>query len=53
MTEPTTSQLLARIDQLESRLAMRDLVTSYCRGFDAVDLEHFMAIWWPDCVWDI
>lgn len=53
MTDTTTAQLLARIDRLESRLALRDLVTSYCRGFDEVDFDHFMSIWWPDCVWDI
>jgi hypothetical protein len=46
-------QLLERIDQLESRNAMRDLVTAYCRHFDRVEFEPFLAIWWQDCVWDI
>lgn len=46
-------QLLARIDQLESRNAMRDLVTDYCQGFDTLDWDCFLAIWWEDCVWDI
>lgn len=46
-------QLLARIDELESRNAMRDLVTDYCQAFDNGDWERFIAIWWPDCVWDI
>jgi ketosteroid isomerase-like protein len=45
--------LLARIDQLESRNAMRDLVTTYCRGFDGGDFGRFLGIWWEDCVWDI
>lgn len=46
-------QLLARIDQLESRNAMRDLVTDYCQGFDNLDWDRFLAIWWEDCVWNI
>jgi ketosteroid isomerase-like protein len=45
--------LLLRIDRLESRNAMRDLVTDYCRGFDQRDFDRFLAIWWEDCVWDI
>lgn len=45
--------LAERIDQLESRMAMRDLVSDYCHGFDRGDWERFLAIWWPDCVWDI
>src|SRR5688500_3054540 len=53
MTEPNTTQLLARIDQLESRIAMRDLATTYCRGFDGVNFDQVMTIWWPYCVWDI
>ena len=55
MSEPQTSteSLLCRIDELESRNAMRDLVTDYCRGFDTVNFERFLAIWWDDCVWDI
>jgi ketosteroid isomerase-like protein len=52
-TEPTIAALLQRIDQLESRAAMRDLVTDYCQGFDRLDFERFLAIWWPDCVWAI
>ncbi len=49
----TVEQLLARIDQLESRAAMRDLVTDYCHGFDRGDFDRFLAIWWDDCIWDI
>ena len=45
--------LLARIDELESRNALRDLVSDYCHGFDKQDWERFLAIWWEDCVWDI
>lgn len=52
-TEGLLQQLQDRIDRLESRQAMRDLVTDYCQGFDQGDFERFLAIWWSDCVWDI
>jgi gamma-hexachlorocyclohexane dehydrochlorinase len=53
-TESTdTRGLLARIDALESRNALRDLVSDYCHGFDKKDEARFMGIWWPDAVWDI
>jgi hypothetical protein len=52
-TDARIEELLVRIDQLESRNAMRDLVTGYCRGFDSVDRARFMAIWWPDSTWNI
>ena len=44
---------LHRIDELESRVAFRDLVTDYCLGFDTHDWDRFIAIWHEDCVWDI
>lgn len=52
-TDARIEELLVRIDQLESRQAMRDLVTDYCQGFDGVDRARFLAIWWPDCTWNI
>jgi len=45
--------LLSRIDELESRSALRDLVTDYCLGFDNRDWDRFIAIWHPDAVWEI
>jgi gamma-hexachlorocyclohexane dehydrochlorinase len=45
--------LAERIDRVESKNAMRDLVTDYCRGFDQRDFERFLAIWSSDCIWDI
>jgi len=45
--------LLRRIDELESRAALRDLVTDYCLGFDNHDWERFISIWHDDAVWDI
>ena len=45
--------LLARVDELESRAAMRDLVSDYCIGFDRHDWDRFIAIWHKDAVWAI
>lgn len=48
-----TDTLEARIDRIESRAAMHDLVSDYCHGFDKRDWDRFLAIWWEDCVWEI
>ena len=53
INEGVVKELLQRIDRLESRQAMRDLVTDYCQGFDRGDFDRFLSIWWEDCVWDI
>ncbi len=45
--------LASRIDELESRAALRDLVTDYCRGFDGKDWDKFISIWHEDAVWEI
>ena len=45
--------LLIRVDELESRAAMRDLVSDYCIGFDRHDWDRFIAIWHEDAVWAI
>ena len=42
-----------RIDLLETRLALQDLTSDYCLGFDKHDMARFMAIWWDDAVWEI
>ena len=42
-----------RIDRIESRFAMHELVSDYCHGFDKRDWERFKAIWWDDAVWEI
>ncbi len=51
--EVLIKQLVARIDQLESRSAIRDLASDYCHGFDKRDYDRFRDIWWEDCLWDI
>ncbi len=45
--------LLRRVDELESRAAIRDLVSDYCIGFDKHDWDRFISIWHDDAVWDI
>lgn len=42
-----------RIDRIESRFALHDLVSDYCHGFDKHDWDRFLAIWWDDCTWEI
>jgi gamma-hexachlorocyclohexane dehydrochlorinase len=42
-----------QLDELQSRAAMRDLVTDYCLGFDTHDWDRFISIWHPDAVWEI
>jgi len=45
--------LQARVVELESRSAIRDLVSDYCHGFDKRDFDRFLSIWWEDCIWNI
>ncbi|MDP5055134.1 MAG: nuclear transport factor 2 family protein [Congregibacter sp.] len=45
--------VVRRLDELESRVAIRDLASDYCHGFDKRNFERFLAIWWEDCVWNI
>jgi gamma-hexachlorocyclohexane dehydrochlorinase len=48
-----TQSLEQRLDWLETRLALQDLTSDYCLGFDKRDMARFIAIWWPDAVWEI
>lgn len=47
------SALFQRVDELESRSALRDLVSDYCLGFDGHDWDRFIGIWHDDAVWEI
>ena len=49
----TTQTLEQRIDRLESRHAIERLVSEYAHGFDARDIDRFMAIWHDDAVYDL
>ncbi len=51
--QATVDKLLRRIDELESRAALRDLVSDYCLGFDRHEWDRFISIWHPDAVWEI
>lgn len=51
--EAALNSLQRRVAELEGRVAIRDLVSDYCHGFDKRDYQRFLAIWWPDCIWDI
>lgn len=56
MSELIEGQLRAmaqRIDELESRAALRDIITDYCQGFDRHNWEQFIAAWHEDAVWEI
>ncbi len=53
VTQVQIDVLLRRIDELESRAALGDLVTDYCLGFDNHDWERFISIWHADAVWEI
>ncbi len=53
MKDSDLTALLRRVDELESREALRELTSEYCHGFDKRDFDRFLAIWWDDCVWDI
>jgi gamma-hexachlorocyclohexane dehydrochlorinase len=49
----TLAALAKRVDELESRAAIRDLVSDYCLAFDTHDWDRFISIWHPDAVWEI
>ena len=52
-TDKKIDALMQRVDELESRAALRDLVSDYCLGFDNHDRDRFMSIWHDDAVWEI
>jgi hypothetical protein len=52
-TQAVINALLHRVDELESRAALRDLVSDYCIGFDTHNWDRFISIWHKDAVWDI
>lgn len=48
---PTIDELAARLDRVESVLAIERLSSDYCRGGDRRDLDLFLSVWAPDAVW--
>jgi gamma-hexachlorocyclohexane dehydrochlorinase len=51
--QATVEKLMARVEELESRSEIKDLVIDYCVGFDSKNWDRFMAIWHKDAVWEI
>ncbi len=47
------SDLGARLDRIESRTAIAELVANYCQGVDNFDAEKFMGIWHEDAHFDM
>lgn len=45
--------VLRRLDVQESRIAITELASNYCHGFDKRDEPRFLGIWWEDCAWNI
>lgn len=50
-TEPLNAE--QRLDRLESRAAILDLVARYCHGADGRDADAFRSVWAADAVWDV
>jgi ketosteroid isomerase-like protein len=49
MTATTESRSLEeRLDEVESRAAIADLVAGYCEGTDRRDLDRFLGLWHDD-----
>jgi hypothetical protein len=47
----TERSLAERIDELESRAAIADLVAGYCEGVDRQNLERFLSLWHEDAAY--
>lgn len=48
----TLDELAARLERVETELALQRLAADYCIGADQQDLGRFTAIWTQDAVWD-
>ena len=47
------TDLDARLDRIESELAIRRLVAEHCHGADKRDLDRFLAVWASTAVWQV
>jgi SnoaL-like domain len=50
MTDSPQRSTEDRLDEIESRFAIADLVARYCEGTDTPDVEVFMSVWHDDAV---
>jgi ketosteroid isomerase-like protein len=48
MSTDVRSSLESRLDEMESRVAISDLVAGYCEGVDRKNLDRFMSLWHDD-----
>ncbi len=48
----TIEQLAARLDRVETQLALHRLAHNYCVGADHRDLARWASVWTPDAVWE-
>ncbi|NEK56871.1 nuclear transport factor 2 family protein [Geodermatophilus sabuli] len=48
MSDVDTTTLAARLDRIESRTAIAELVAGYCEGVDRQNLDLFMSLWHDD-----
>ena len=42
-----------RVQRLEDRAALEELVAAYCRGADTEDADLFSSVWHKDAIWDV
>ncbi|MET7511165.1 nuclear transport factor 2 family protein [Streptomyces albidoflavus] len=43
----------ARLDEIESRIAIEELLNKYCHGFDRPDRDLLRTLWAEDAVFDL
>jgi hypothetical protein len=48
----TLDDLAARLERVETQLALHRLAADYCIGADQQDLARFTAVWTEDGLWD-
>ncbi|MFC3690276.1 nuclear transport factor 2 family protein [Aquipuribacter hungaricus] len=48
----TIEDLAARLEQVETQLALHRLAADYCIGADQEDLERFAGVWTDGALWD-
>jgi SnoaL-like domain len=53
MAVSVDSSVEARLDQIESRIAIEELLAAYGQGFDQEDADRLRTIWWDDAYFDL
>jgi hypothetical protein len=48
----TLEELAARLERVETQLALHRLAADYCIGADQEDLARFAAVWTDEALWD-